>query len=296
MSPTKSQEGAVIDTVYGQITVSHGIAPILNTLSSLVNLPNKPAWSLYLINVETLIRDRKVSGEEGYDSNAALHVLQDCTVLTQYINSYVEHGVKNLLKEKPIVCFYLPHYERLPVAYLRPKLPKGTEERWQVRAEVEKLLRTQGWPLKYDSIDVLFTIAGVKGGWPHKDVWNDLYQYQDGLRFRNTLMVSHVPLDFHLYRVVKGFTILESYTGALKNIKQLGKKVFSDEIIPFNKYTHLLLGDKWYMKPLLDTKTKRMLRERAAIEHWTLLSDKAILESLAKLRLIPYELYTKPNI
>ena len=109
-------------------------------------------------------------------------------------------------------------------------------------------------------------------------------------------MVSHVPLDFHVYRSFKEFTLLESYTGAFKTVRDLGKKVFQLDSVPFNKYTHLLLGDKWYLKQLVDNKTKKLINERASKENWSVLPDKAILKSLLDMNISTYTEFVKPDI
>jgi len=109
-------------------------------------------------------------------------------------------------------------------------------------------------------------------------------------------LISHVPLDFHLYRVFDEFTLLESYTGAFKTKKDLGKKVFQIDSIPFNKYTHLLLGDKWYLTQLVDNKTKKLIKEKAERESWNVLPDKEILKSLISMNIASYTQFVRPDI
>lgn len=276
------------------IEVSYGIAPILTTFSNLSMQNRKPSWTLYLINVETIIRDRKQDTKSMEDIARA--VLLDCTVLAQYIAAYNSLTLPPQMKQPPIICFYLPHYEKLPPAYLKDKLPAGTDIRWKIRDNIEKILAKEGYQENFESTKIIFDIVGKNGGWPHKDLLKDLVAMQEGLRFRKALMVSHIPLDFHLYRVFSEFTILESYTGALKQQKQFGKKVFNDDTLPFNKYLHLLLGDKWYLKSMLAPAIKKQLKERASREHWTVIPDKSILESLINMKLPFPDRFIKPDI
>ena len=276
------------------IEVSYGIAPILPTFSDLSMKAHRPSWTLYLINVETIIRDRKQDTKSLEE--VARAVLLDCTVMAQYIAAYNSLTLPPQSKQQPVICFYLPHYEKLPAAYLKEKLPAGTDIRWKIRDLIEKILAKDGYQESYESTKVIFDVVGKNGGWPHKDLLKDLVAMQEGLRFRKTLMVSHIPLDFHLYRVFSEFTILESYTGALKQQKQFGKKVFGDEVLPFNKYLHLLLGDKWYLKPMVPTAIKKQIKERAIKEHWTVIPDKSILESLINMKLPLPDRFIKPDI
>lgn len=280
--------------VFNGISVSYGIAPILSTFSTLSGQFKKPYWNLFLINVETIIRDCK---EDGNDKVLAQKTLTDCTVLAQYIAAYCRISVPSQLKERPIICFYLPHYENIPKIYLRDKFPKGTEERWEVRDEIEKILARDGFPTSFDSTQVLFLVVGTKGAWPHRELASDLCKQIDAVRYRKVLMISHVPSDFHLYRVFgRDFNILESYTGAIKNQKQFGKKVFGNDAVPFLKYTHLLYGDKYYLKAQVPIKTKRQINELAAKEHWSILPEKSVLQSLIRLNPVQSDLYVKPDI
>lgn len=282
--------------VFNGIEVSFGIAPILSTLSDLSRRPNRPAWTLYLINVETIIRDRK---EKDVTPEAmAKGVITDCTVLAQYIAAYCRYTLPAKLNLRPLICFYLPHYEQIPALYLRKKLPKGTEERWHIRGLVENILNKEGFPARFEETDVICSVPEHCLGqqWPHKELLKDLVTTQDGIRYRKVLMVSHVPLDFHLYRTFADFSLLESFTGAIKQPKQFGKKVFGDDAIPFNKYTHLLLGDKWYLEPQIKGAAKKTLKEMALRQRWSLLPDKAIAEALVGARVAIPELFLKPTI
>ncbi len=284
------------EQTYNGLEVSLGIAPILSTLSNLSNVNSRPLWTLFLINVETIIRDRKDDNQEV--TKLAQAVLQDCSVLAQYIAAYCRHTLPPQFKEKPIVCFYMAHYEKLPQIFLKDKFPKGTERRWEVRDEIERILNKQGWQDTYDETQVVFEIAGAKGEWPHKQMLHDLSKAYPNLRYRKVLMVSHVPLDFHLYRAFAEFTILESYTGALKQKNQLGVKVFNEQDIPFCKYTGLILGDKWYLKSLIKPAIRKRLREQAAKERWNFLPDREVLARLmqATYLQLPSDVFVKPDI
>lgn len=289
--PTILQGGT---QVYNGIEVSYGIAPVLNTFANLSQQFKKPYWNLFLINVETIIRDCKNSGSE---EGIAKITLRDCTVLAQYIANYARLSKPAGLKEHPVIVFYLGHYENIPRIYLREKFPAGTEVRWGIRDEIEEILKNEGFAAGFEDAEIVFTVVGSKGGWPHKELAKDLSSRIEMLRYRKVLMISHVPLDFHLYRLFsKGFNILESYTGAIKSPNQFGQKVFNNDVIPFTKYTHLLYGDKYYLKSLITTKQKRELREVATREHWSILPEKSVLQSLVRLRPVQTELFIKPDI
>ena len=280
--------------LYNGMVVSYGIIPILNAFAGLAHTKDRIPWTLYLVNVETLIRDRK--DKIMIDSKMVDDVITDMTVMSQYIDSYNSMVIPKNSNVRALICFYMNHYECLPPEHMRDKLPKGTEDRWRIRNLVENKLKEGTFSTTYEDTDILFFISKDKVGYPHKELASDLLKQFSGIQYRKTLMISHVPLDFHLYRIFNEFTILESYTGALKTQKALGKKVFQDESIPFNKYTHLLLGDKWYLKQLVDNKTKKLIKEKAEKESWRVLPDKAILKSLIDMNIASYNQFVKPDI
>ena len=282
--------------VFNGIEVSYGIAPILGAISDISRKRDRKPWNLYLINIETLIRDRK--DNSATPEQIARNVITDCTVLSQYIATYNNMLRNPNTKINPVICFYIAHYENIPKKYLRDKFPKGTEERWAIRDRVSKIITDEGFIQSFEGTDILFTIEDGKKAWCHKSLIQSLASKYDSIPYRTTLLISHVCSDFHLCRVFKDFTLLESYTGAFKSSKEFGKKVFGDENVPFNKYTHLLLGDKWYVKLQLDNKSRNILKQTSANNNWSVLPDKTVLEQIINLHLpnIQPELIIRPDI
>lgn len=271
---------------------SYGLMPILNALSNLSRTNSYKFWDLYLINIETLIRDRKNNTSD--ITVIAKNVINDCNVLVKYINEYIRLFNRDITN-KVIICFYANKYENINYLYLKEKFPKGTEDRWKIRDKVIELFNDYG-PKTEENMDVVFSIQDKKNSWPHKELVKDLVHNFSGIPFKKVLMISHVPLDFQLYRTFTDFTILESYTGVFKTAKQFGKKVFGNENLPFNKYTHLLFGDKWYIKPLAEHKVRKLILDKAIKEHWTLIPDKTILKSLVDMHLPIQDLFINPDI
>lgn len=269
--------------VYNGIKINYGILPILNALAVMSRERERKTWTLYLINIETLIRDHRDTTLR--PDQLARNIVTDCSVMTQYIAAY-NRTVNLSNRHHPVVCFYMSHYENIPQFYRRPKYPKGTEERWVIRDELEKIIAQEGFSNNFDDTEAVFEVAGEsRGSWPTRDVITDLEKRYEDLPYRSTLLISHVPLDFHFYRTFKDFMLLESYTGNFKTLPDLGKKVFGDAALPFNKYTHLLLGDKWYLKNQVENKFKKQLIDRASTENWSLLPEKRVWESMVKMGL-----------
>lgn len=288
------------DKVWGGIEVSMGISSILSTLAKLSNQPRKPAWTLYLINVSTIIRNRinglKVNDKEEDPVKVAKETISDCTILAQYIAAYSRLAIPPQFNQNVVVCFYLPDYTHIPKEYLRDKLKPHTAWIFKVQDHVKDIIRKEKWTSSYENTDVIFcAINGAQ--WPHKSLFSDLQRFKKDIAYHKCLLVSHVPLDFHLYRQFKDFTLLESFTGNLRIPKQFGHKVWKEDFIPFNKYTHLTIGDSVYIRDQLDRKQKKIFKETAKMQHWNLLPDKQVLEAIIRLGIIPNpHLLIDPNI
>ena len=114
--------------------------------------------------------------------------------------------------------------------------------------------------------------------WRHISV-----EMKDMRNNHNVLMVSNHPVDYHLGSVSRTFRIVRSFTGAVVNYKQLGQIVFNNNVMPFNVYTHALLGDKEDIKCTLSTADKRNLIKLAEQEEWMLKTKDFIRDRLYKL-------------
>jgi hypothetical protein len=263
-----------------------GLNSILKSITDLSRTDYKNKRNLFLVNIETMVRNRKMTSI----AETAENVKQDCNLLVQYISNYTGKS-----QEKGIVCFYMNSYNAIPQLYRKDKLPKGTEERWAVAQQLFQLL-SSGYGTA-ENLDVLYMFGeGKTNLWPHKELLKELSNKYSGLSFKKTLMISHVPIDFHVHKYVGTFVILESFTGTFKTVKQLGKKVFSSEYVPFNKYTHLLLGDKWYLKSLVDHATKKKILKQAEEKNWAVLPDKYVLKELVDMHLKEIDSIIQPNI
>lgn len=106
------------------------------------------------------------------------------------------------------------------------------------------------------------------------------------------IMLSHVYSDFHIVSTRPDVKLLESYTGDTVPPGELGVKVFGTDIVPFYPETHLLLGDKHYVKPLMVRNDKKLVIQTAADEKWRYKSREAVSASIYKHRwLKPTERY-----
>jgi hypothetical protein len=107
-----------------------------------------------------------------------------------------------------------------------------------------------------------------------------------------SIMLSHVYCDFHIINHRPDMKLLESYTGEILNPSDLGNKIFGTPDVPFFPETHLLLGDKHYVKPLMVRNDKKAVIQTAIDERWKYKSREFIRSSIYKHRwLKPTERY-----
>ena len=287
-----------MDTMTTQYQNGIGVSSMLNKIQYLAMQRIRPVWDLFLVNIETIVRDQAKSDNVEELVN---QVIVDCQTLVQYFEAYCTNSAVMCYKVTPLICFYFGHYKNIPQAYLKEKLPKGTEERIMIAQQVMEKLRTN--VLQSNGIPIFVYEEGLeKGTWPHIELLKDLHETKinnqpiTDLQYRKVLLISHIPLDFDLYTRFAEFTLLESYTGNLKSVRQFGKKVFNNENIPFNKYTHLLFGDKWYLKSPLSRKDKQNILVQAEKEHWFIISLKDMRTKLINILPNLTSWFTTPDI
>lgn len=285
-----------IEFLVSELRTSYGLAPILDFFRNITKKSNTPDWGVFLINVETILRNRTVVENKRPDIESSL---RDCETLAAYIASFCQ--IKSPLHQRvrePLIAFYFPNYSYLPSVLIREKLPSGTAERWEAVRKMEHLIQKRGYQDMYEGTQVCYLTSGDKEKlWPHISIYNDIQKWNRGKpAITMALMVSHVPLDFHLYRKFKLLTLVESHTGASKTVKQFGEKVFKNSNVPFNKYTHLLLGDKHLLRSQITTKIKKTVFEKAAKEHWNILPDKSVLEAIYRMGIVNPDVLIKPEI
>lgn len=107
----------------------------------------------------------------------------------------------------------------------------------------------------------------------------------------HVIMISHHRLDYHIHRHCSDFSLIDSYTGNIYTSKDLPKKVFNEEVIPFTTTTHAVLGDKCDIKCSLSTKEKNALIEVATKFRWMAHSDEFVRSEFRRLKIpIPFEI------
>lgn len=109
--------------------------------------------------------------------------------------------------------------------------------------------------------------------------------------YHNTAMVTHHYIDCHLGKFCKVFNLVRSFTGDIVPYKNIHNVVFGNNIIPFNVYTHALLGDKEDFKSSLSKKEIDKLKEIAKRDSWILKTSEYIKDALSDMDVrIPFKI------
>lgn len=271
---------------------SMGLSKILESISaaSLYRDDRRQTFDVFLFNALTFARNCYDKHRSRTDTYRAIQ--KDLQLFVRYVQVYFSDQKE--LTEKPYICIYLPEYS-LKDIYLRPP----NEERSKVLSLARDLFKRicTNPPLQQQLGNcTLYTAKVGMTTLPHRDLAVLLSKWDRGVMRptqRRYLLISHIPLDFHLQNTLQNkLYILESYTGKIKSCKDLGEKVFKEQGIPFNQYTHLLFGDKVLIKPLVMRATKKRMLELARSKHWMSRPLSLILSDIQSTQSIPSSVLT----
>jgi len=105
----------------------------------------------------------------------------------------------------------------------------------------------------------------------------------------NVLLWSHHTLDFHIKEFANSFRLVNSFTGDLIEERDLSEKVFQNKHVPFNRISHVLLGDRHDLRGSLSYTDQRSLKELATKERWDLKTEYWMQQQITKKNIVlPY--------
>jgi len=265
---------------------SIGLNRIINKLAHEIDNPKKIKYNLFLVNMETIIRN---THETDIDNKSWLsNVYRDISLYTQYIYEYTK-TYANSFKYPISMIIYFPFY------VFEPPYKYQTESKaWHAIQKFKLYFDQVGFMSEKELIDHLeVTKVRIQNKGFHipSDLLKTIRTNTHTTQYES-LMLSHVPIDFHIHRNINRLTLIESYTAELKKWSQFGKKVFKVDHIPFNQYTHVALGDKVYLHNLIKGgKIKKALVKRAEANKWYSMSEGKIMTQLSQF--VPYDILLK---
>lgn len=283
-SNPKGQDGT---TIYGTGT-SIGSNRIFHYLRQNANGFDPPKWDLYLINIYTLVRNAYSKGIEQRVLESIVDA--DSDLLMIYIGAYT-----TFRRQIPsVVFFYAPDYSAVPKDIMR--VHSGNQSEMDAMYDIlcKKLPPTLTELTTVPETRKFLSKVG-RTILPQKELIEQIRKIYNGNRTNGmigSVMISHCPIDFHIYKFIPTIQLLESYTGSVLSVSEFGNKLTKEVKIPFNTTTHRLFGDSLQINPLLKGKDRTKLIEVASEFKWNIKTESEITrEALFKFpNLSQYEL------
>ena len=215
------------------------------------------------INVGTLLRNGL-----NHDPNMTMQTMarNARTELHVMVEDIANMMLYARIQNPAILLYLIDYYQFIPEEVVRPietskaraKMQSATKYALTHHRELFGLINSvPGVNIQFD----LFQRATA----PHKHILTLLRALSPQ---RTVMMLSHVALDYHVYSKLNSFHVIESHTAQIRGIEDMGMKVFKKEHLPFNKYTHALLGDKDYLKSPLSNKQRKEMYDLAEKRNW----------------------------
>ena len=286
------RERSIDDEVIG----SHGINGIVSVFMDEVKSKIIPIWDTSLVNVSTLIRNN--IDDDLNDKIIIDKTMEDIFILLTVIKEFYFYS--RIKPNFPCIIFYAPLYDALNLH----KRDNKTNNR--IDKLINKMISLNYFNKSYtnikpENINNIFCFSIMLGNsrrLPHIELLDMLDKLnKDFNRInksyiqneRRYMLISHNPVDFHLFKYLKNIWLMESYTGSIKEQQDIPSKIFKLPFLPFNKYTHLLFGDSIFIKPLVQRKQKQLFLDKAQKERWKYKTEEGIYQDIIRTNLIHKE-------
>lgn len=219
---------------------------------------------------------RRINDNPNIKKNVIL--INGLTIIRNCFNDHKEYSANKLMeavaldfdKLKHAIEMYAGNQKMIVVVYFHPNIYKLIPEQYQKSLtdfrkmvyHVATLITNSDHlqpniPKKMlDSDNITFYAVRVTGSFAYR-VLSRLLHSLKGLAPK-IWMVSHQPVDFFLIEEFPHLEVILSHTGKILQRKDLSKKVFGDETIPFNRITYKLFGDKDLIKAVIRNRPKAL--------------------------------------
>ena len=282
MSETVKNTAEVpIDSKY-----SLGTQAALTAITTQLESPRNN-FDTIVVNVATLIRNR-VRKELVFDEKdtAKNKQMKFNTLYTETKSELTELiteltlALQQLKMRNAAIVVYCPDYlKSIPIAALREQTAtRVVQNEVATRMAIEILPAMTGAAKAMNDINV-YQLAMISNVIPWKILARSIMAIRST---HHLLLVSHQPVDFHIGQRFKDLLVVESYTGKLKSVKELGDKVFDNDPVPFIPCTHSLLGDSHLILSPWATKEKKELYALAENERWQIKTAEYVRQSVMR--------------
>lgn len=257
---------------------SVGTSPILSQLSEWSEKRDRPVWDTILINTLTMLRNN-------YDKNKNINTiientLADIDLLLIYIERYME--INKATVTEPKVIIYIPFYH-IPELYARKPSPIYLEQ-LKIHDKLIRFFKEQTYQM--NDITVHVCKVGSNRVLPHYQLYEYLTKIDKNLKYSRYAVITSIPLDLHISKWLLSFSLLESFTGKLKEKTEFNLKIFKTNLFPFIGCFHLLLGDKVHINKAISKKNLENIFELAKKRRWLHMSEDFITKDLISLKVV----------
>ena len=266
---------------------SIGLNRILSFFVDNAVTDRKPQFTGVLISAFTVFRNIWSMNRNASLSDLANSFAKDINLFLEYFDTYLAFTTPNYISDKYVpVVVYFPNYRHVD----KNILLEHTGNELALYEAYMKFLAVHGQhegPASTMEKCKCFWITAGNTSYPHieaarkfKELANNpksMYSQGD-----NVALISHAPLDHHIGARIRNVKILESYTGKLKPISDSKFRLDKEGRVPFLSITHVVLGDKVLIKPMVKNKARRELLEEAGKDKWITRSVEDIRFRIAK--------------
>jgi hypothetical protein len=275
---------------------SMGTAPILETLKNIYS-QESPEYDTILLNLGTILRNcssnknvaeaKKEDRMLGRRTKTPAHILikesrDEILRFSEDVCSILD-GNQNVMF--PHVIVYFVNYRKCIPEHLYRPFTESEREIALAEASLRGIVhgaRKDGQVSRVTFIEYPIDSKTC----PHRLLSKEISTIKNS---HNVIMISNHRIDYHVHKACNKFMLIDSFTGNQLTAKDLPKKVFGNEVVPFNTMLHAILGDKDDIKCSLKGKEKTQLIEYAEKDRWLAHSEDHIRTSLRKLRIqVPF--------
>lgn len=238
--------------------VSYGTLGILNTIIKQSYQTSVVKKNMFLVNVGTIVRNcfDKDATDKTIIDKATFDVTNIRSCLARYDDKVPDAVV---FYYKSSLLDAIPEHQRRKVTPMRARIASIIK---QISApEVYKPNRLMEVPTNNDGNTATYALEVTTGFAYHQLA--RLMRNAAHLSSNNRIwMFTHNPIDFFLADTYPNLEIIESHTGRIFGPKDFAKKVFKKDkegVLPFNRVTYKLFGDKEFITPLAKNFPKALL-------------------------------------
>lgn len=228
-----------------------------------------------MVNIATLLRNHLNVDKTLLYKDLYQKLLFEMEALIQDVGNFMTRT-----PGKPTIIFYLIDYKVSLHRYMRPPT---SESRKRLQTAVEYGISRKEQIFKdvpkFEGNVQILTEVYNRSQAPHKHLVGLLRHIGPNPSY---IMLSHCPFDYHVSGFLRKFLLIESHTGKVKTIDDLGTKILKSDKIPLTPFTHCIFGDKDYALPQLGRSDKKEILSLSDSQHWEMRTPGFIETSIKK--------------